>query len=744
MTSLKILVTCVFGLVLGEFHAFASEGEDGPARWVDPFIGCSYNGHCFAAAVYPLGLIQAGPDTGNARWDYCGGYRYADKRIFGFSQTHISGTGVGDLGDLLVMPFTGDFSLARTNYASFYRKDTQVAKPGYYAVTLDDNHVRVEVSVTHHAAIYRISYLGDGTPRLFADLQYGITSWKPKVLDRRVLECDVKQTGKRSFSGRIRSKVWVDREYSFAVEFDHDVADVVKLPPRKEMEKAPRGVVTFDLPPGGTLMMKVAMSTVSPEAAVRNMTKEIPEWDFNGVRAAATKAWTEVLGRAELVGGTSAEHTNWYTSLYHLFIHPSDIADVDGFYRGADGKVAKAADGHYYSTLSLWDTFRAAHPLYTILAPERVNAFVNTMLAQDRAVGFLPIWTLWGRDNQCMIGYHSIPVIVDAYLKGFRGFDAEQAYAAIRKTLTEDVPGRRFNFATAWKKYGYYPFDIVKVESVSRTLEHAYDDWCAARFAEALGKTEDVAYFDSRANNWTNVFDRSVGFARGRDSGGNWREPFSPFRLNVGDCGGKGPKDFTEGNSWQYTWHVMQDPRGLVAAMGGKENFLAKLNGLFSQPEKVDGMGVVPDATGLVGQYAHGNEPSHHTIYLFQYADRPDRTAELVREVCDRFYRPEPDGLCGNDDCGQMSAWYLFSAMGFYPLNPCGGEYVIGAPQLPKVSLYFADGKSFTMTAMNLSRENKYVKSLKLNGRPIVDWRIFHADIVKGGELVFEMTDRLK
>ena len=709
----------------------------GPVQYVNPYIGCSYNGHCYAAAAYPFGLVQAGPDTGNTWWNYCSGYRYADDRILGFSQTHLSGCGCGDLGDLLVMPYTGDCDLARTNYTSVYRKETQSAQPGYYAVTLDDNNARVETTVSHRAAIYRIKYMGDKTPRLFADLQYGILNWDPKGGERRVRECVVEQDGPRSFSGRLRTFIWVEREVCFAVEFDHDVTGVEQLPQRLPSEKAPRGILTFDLPAGGTLKMKVAFSTVSPEAARANLDAEIPGWDFDAVRAAAAKAWNRELGRAELVGGTRAQKENWYTSLYHLFIQPSDITDVDGSYRGADDKVAKAPAG-YYSTLSLWDTFRAAHPLYTIIAPERVDGFVGTMLEHARTTGFLPIWTLWAKDNQCMIGNHSIPVIVDAYLKGFRGFDAEQAYAAIRKTLTEDAPGRHFNFTDVWKKYGYYPFDIVKTESVSRTLEHAYDDWCAARLAEALGKKEDAAFFDRRANNWTNVFDRTVGFARGRDTKGNWRVPFSPFKLNVGGRG-TGPKDFTEGNSWQYTWHVMQDPRGLIAAMGGNKKFLENLNGLFSQPEKVEGMGFALDATGLVGQYAHGNEPSHHTIYLFQYAGRPDRTADLVREVCDKYYRNEPEGLCGNDDCGQMSAWFLFSAMGFYPLNPCGGDYVLGAPQVPEVKLALPGGKTLRIVAKNLSIRNKHVKSVTFNGKPVAGFILKHADLMAGGEIVFEM-----
>ena len=701
----------------------ASAAEDDPARWVDPYIGCSYNGHCFAAACTPFGLVQAGPDTGYMWWDYCSGYRYADTNILGFSQTHLSGTGCGDLGDVLLMPFTGATDLARTNYASAYRKETQTAEPGFYAVTLDDNRAKVQIAAADHSALYQIDYDGAGDPKLLVDLQHGILNWSERNPAKRVVSCDARQEGDRTIVGTVGTKMWVDRKFSFALVFDRRITSWTELPRRDPAEVGRRFVLGFDMPAGGRLKAKFAISSKDDVGARRNLAAEIPDWELGRVKASARAAWNALLSRMEAEGSPDQLKT-FYTSLYHLFIQPNNIADAD--------------EEPFYSTFSYWDTFRAAHPLCTIIVPEMIDSFVRSTLRQCDAQGYMPIWTLWGRDNYCMIGSHSIPVVVDAYLKGFRGFDAAKAYESIRKSLTADAPGRPFNHTGVWEKFGYYPFDIVRTESVSRTLEHAYDDWCAARFAEALGRKADAELFGRRSENWTNVFDRTVGFARGRDSKGGWREPFSPFKLNVGDRG-DGPKDFTEGNSWQYTWHVMQNPEGFVAALGGAGPFVEKLDKLFSQPEKVEGMGFALDATGLIGQYAHGNEPSHHTAYFFQFAGRGDRTAEVVREVCDKFYRPEPDGLCGNDDCGQMSAWYLFSAMGFYPFNPCGGEYVIGAPQVPKVTVSLPGGKRFTVVARNLSRENKYVKSVVLNGSPLKGFVIRHDDVMKGGELVFEM-----
>ena len=384
--------------------------------------------------------------------------------------------------------------------------------------------------------------------------------------------------------------------------------------------------------------------------------------------------------------------------------------------------------------------------------PEKAEEFVGSMLEQGKRTGYLPIWTLAGHDNQCMIGTHSIPMIVDWFLKNGdlseavpgspRAVALENAYAQIKETLTQRHEGRRKENWDLYDKYGYYPFDLIKGESASRTYECAYDDWCAAVMARALGKTEDAAFFLKRASNWKSLFDTELGFARGKDSQGNWREPFSPFALGHDS---KRANDFTEGNAWHYTWHVMQDPMGLIDLLGGKAKAAEKLASMFVAPEKTEDSGFVADATGLIGQYAHGNEPSHHTIYFFQYMGRPDLTAKYVREVFDKFYLNKPDGLCGNDDCGQMSAWYIFSAMGFYPFNPCGGEYVLGAPQVPEVKVEVRGGgerRTFRVLAKGLSKENKYVKSVTLNGRPLKGFTISHADIMSGGELVFEMTDK--
>ncbi|MBR2941144.1 MAG: glycoside hydrolase family 92 protein, partial [Kiritimatiellae bacterium] len=468
---------------------------------------------------------------------------------------------------------------------------------------------------------------------------------------------------------------------------------------------------------------------------------------FDAARQAARRAWTDVFSRA-LVTGTDDQKRNFYTALYHLCLQPNDISDA------AEGRP-------FYSTFSCWDTFRAAGPLYTVLMPERAAAFVDSLLAQGKITGYLPIWTLCGVENQCMIGTHSIPMIVDWFLKSEEALSRplrnaeksssaaggqepasplywESAYRQIKDTLTKAHPGRTKENWDLYDKYGYYPFDKIRGESVSRTYECAYDDWCAGVMAEKLGHKEDAAFFFKRASNWKNVFDPSVGFARGRDSQGNWRTPFSPFALGHDN---RRANDFTEGNAWHYTWHVMQDPEGLIAALGGRVKFAEKLASLFVQPEKTDDSGFVADATGLIGQYAHGNEPSHHAIYFFPYVGRGDLTAKYVREVFDRFYLPRPDGLCGNDDCGQMSAWYLFSAMGFYPFNPCGGDYVLGAPQVPEVVLEVGKRTPvrFVITARNLSKENKYVKSVTLNGKPLAGFILKHADILAGGTLVFEM-----
>ncbi len=702
-------------------------------QYVNPFIGCAENGHTFPGACSPFGLIQASPDTGNCTWQYCSGYMYLDEKIWGFSQTHLNGTGCPDLGDVQLQPFTG--AVERENYHSAYKKETQKARPGYYAVTLEDFGVDVELTASPRVAFHRYTYKSPAPARLLVDLQYGIVGGKD-ALKNHILASDVTTEDKYTITGHNQARAWVTRHYYYVVKFDRPYSAAKQLAARPG-EKAPRYVLDFDLKPGEALQVKVALSTVSVEGAKKNLAAEVPGWDFAAVHKRAKAEWNGLLARAE-VQGTLAQKENFYTSLYHLFIQPNNIADVDGQYRGADDKVLTAPDKTYYSTLSLWDTYRAAHPLYTILTPERVDGFINTMVAHQKAQGYVPIWTLWGKENHCMIANHSVPVIADAYLKGFRGFDAEAAFQGIKTSLTVNHQKSDWDVYT---KYGYLPFDIIKGESVSRVLEYVYDDYCAAQLAQALGKGEEAAFFAKRAENYKNIFCPETKFMRGRDSTGGWRAPFDPMKLNHGEGSGY---DYTEGNAWQYTWHVQHDPEGLVKLVGGGEAFAEKLSTLFKLESKVEGSGFVLDVSGLIGQYAHGNEPSHHVAYFFNYAGAPWKTQEIIREIFDTQYKNKPDGLCGNDDCGQMSAWYVFSAMGFYPFNPCGDGYVFGAPQIEKVTLNLAKGRTFTVEANGLSKENKYVQSVTLNGRPVPGIKIAHSEIMKGGRLVFEMGPRAK
>ena len=700
--------------------AFAADAA-GVCGYVDPFVGTAGTGHTFPSACVPFGLIQAGPDTGNGDWDHCSGYRYGDSSIFGFSQTHLNGTGCPDLGDVRILPFVAESVPESVSYD----KASESAKPGFYAVTLAGG-VKVEVSATERCAIYRISYPKGARSRLLVDPRWCITRRSP--VSSCIRFADVAPDGKTGVSGKVVVNNWVKRTYAFKMEFSRPFSSERDL------------VFDFGASQGEPLMVKVALSALGGVSdAERNLTVELPEWDFDRVASAADAKWSKLLSRVT-VEGSDDQKRNFYTSLYHLFIQPNDISD--------------AGQSPYYSTLSTWDTFRAAHPLYTILVPEIVPGLVRSMQRQGEFTGYLPIWTLWGRDNQCMIGTHSVPVLVDAYLKGFPG-DWENVYAQIKETLTKKHEGRYKEQWDILDKYGYYPFDLINGgQSVSRTMECAYDDWCAGKMAEKLGRADDAAFFFKRSGNWRNVFDASVGLARGKDSKGKWREPFDPYALGYGD-----KSDFTEGNAFQYTWHVMQDPDGLVEAMGGRDAFVKRLDGLFEQPEKVEGD--VLDVTGLIGQYVHGNEPSHHVIYFYTLVGERDKTARRVRDVFDKFYLPKPDGLCGNDDCGQMSAWYVFSALGFYPFNPCGGTYVLGAPQIPKATMrissrrdggspshgdanwesrHLAGGeKTLTIIANNFSAENKYVKSVTFNGKPL-DKTIEHADLMAGGELVFEMT----
>lgn len=732
---MKKLSVFLYTLALGSaFYSCSTAKQDTPqtdyTQYVDPFIGAADNGHTFPGACRPFGMIQTSPVTGAVGWRYCSEYMYADSIIWGFTQTHLNGTGCMDLGDILVMPFTGERHRTWDAYRSSFSKTSENATPGYYTVTLDQAKVKAELTATTHAALHRYTYEQADSASILIDLQHG-PAWNEKQYHSQVNSCEVNWENDSTLTGHVNNKVWVDQDYYFVMQFSRPVIDHFELP-MAETEKGKRLVASFNIQPGEEVLMKVALSTTGVEGAKANMTAEVPGWDFEGIRTAAKADWNSYLSRIE-VEGTDEEKTNFYTSFYHALIQPNEISDVDGRYRNAADSVVNATGGKFYSTFSLWDTYRAAHPFYTLMVPERIDGFINSLVDQAEVQGYLPIWGLWGKENFCMVANHGVSVVAEAYAKGFRGFDAERAFNAIKQTQTVSHP-LKSNWEN-YMKYGYFPTDLTEAESVSSTLESVYDDYAAADMAKRMGKTEDAAYFARRADFYKNLFDSSTQFMRPKKSDGTWKSPFNPSQIGHAESVGG---DYTEGNAWQYTWHVQHDVPGLIALFGGEEPFLNKLDSLFTLKLET----TQADVTGLIGQYAHGNEPSHHVTYLYALAGRPERTQELIREIFDTQYSPKPNGLCGNDDCGQMSAWYMFSAMGFYPVNPVSGEYVFGAPQLPEFVLHLADGKTFTIKAEGLSEANKYVKSITLNGEPYTKNFISHADIVKGGTLVYQMTDK--
>lgn len=696
-------------------------------QYVNTFIGAADNGHTFPGACRPFGMIQTSPVTGAVGWRYCSEYVYEDSVIWGFTQTHLNGTGCMDLGDILVMPVTGNRHRAWNGYRSSFQKNSESATPGYYTVTLDEPGVKAELTATLHTALHRYTYNKADSASVLIDLQHG-PAWNEKQYHSQVKACDVKWENDSTLSGHVRNSVWVDQDYFFTLQFNRPVISTVDLP-MGETEKGRRIVATFDLQPGEEVLMKIAMSTTGVEGANANMAAEQPGWDFEGTRKQAKDEWNSYLSRIEMEG-TPDEMTNFYTCFYHALIQPNEISDVDGKYRNAADSIVTATGGKFYSTFSLWDTYRAAHPFYTMIVPERVDGFVNSLIDQTEVQGFLPIWGLWGKENYCMIANHGVSVVAEAYAKGFKGFDAERAFQAIKQTQT--VSHKLKSNWEDYMKYGYFPTDLTAAESVSSTLESVYDDYAAADMARRMGKTEDAAYFSKRADFYKNLFDPTTKFMRPRKSDGTWKSPFDPTQAAHAESNGG---DYTEGNAWQYTWHVQHDVPGLIALLGGEEAFTNKLDSLFTVELRTQ----LADVTGLIGNYAHGNEPSHHVTYLYTLAGKPERTQELIRQIFDTQYRPAPDGLCGNDDCGQMSAWYMFSAMGFYPVNPVSGEYVFGAPQMPKFVLHLQDGKTFTVLAEGLSKEHKYVESITLNGEPYTKNYITHEDIMKGGTLVYKM-----
>lgn len=729
----KTILLCSLALA-GVFASCGNKAQTDAApmdytQYVNPFIGAADNGHTFPGATTPFGMIQTSPVTGAVGWRYCSEYVNNDSIIWGFTQTHLNGTGCMDLGDVLVMPATGERTRAWDGYRSRFSKDQESATPGYYSVELEEPNVKAELTASPRVALHRYTYHTADSASVLIDLQHGPT-WNEAQYHSQVSLCEVKWEDEQTLSGHVRNSVWVNQDYFFVLKFNRPTTGQINLP-MAETEKGQRIVACFDMEPGDELLTKIALSTTSVEGAKKNMDTELPGWDFEATRQAAKDSWNNYLKRID-VTGTDAQKANYYTSFYHALIQPNQISDVDGMYRNAKDEIVKTGGDAFYSTFSLWDTYRAAHPFYTLMVPEKVDGFVTSLVEQGEAQGFLPIWGLWGKETYTMIANHGVSVIAEAYRKGFRGFDTERAFNMVKRTQTVSHP-HKSNWEN-YMKYGYFPTDLTEVESVSSTLESVYDDYAAADMAKRMGKEEDAAYFSKRADFYKNLFDTQTQFMRPRNANGTWKTPFDPSEVAHAESKGG---DYTEGNAWQYTWHVQHDVAGLIALFGGEEAFLNKLDSVFTVELKT----TQADVTGLIGQYAHGNEPSHHVTYLYAMAGRPERTQELIRQIFDTQYRPEPDGLCGNDDCGQMSAWYMFSAMGFYPVDPVSGNYVFGAPQLPKIVLNLADGKTFTVIAEGISDENKYVESITLNGEPYTKNYITHEDIVKGGTLVFKMKN---
>ena len=706
-------------------------GDTDNARRVNVFIGTDANGHTYPGAVAPFGMVQPSPETGRVGWDYCSGYRYGDGKIISFGQTHLSGTGCPDSGDAAFMPFVGD--PRRSDFSSGFKKESEKASPGFYSVVLDDAKCAVSLSASGRAAIYEIEFF-EGGGGIFFDFQSGMF-WRADP-SGRVLESEVEMPDAFTVVGRQKVKSFTAREIWFAVKFDKPVKERIVLPSKPNC-KGQRWSLLFGLKKGDVLRVKTAVSTASADGALANL-ETLPHWDVSKSAAQTRAEWNAVLSRID-IDASETQKAVFYTALYHAFVSPNNIADVGGKYRGADGKVAISsnASGKYYTNLSLWDTYRAVIPLTAILVPEKLSEFANSMLDHFDAVGVLPTNAYWGKETWCMIGNHAVSALAGCIQRGIGGFDRERA---LRAMISSSEKNHNKSDFSALEKYGYYPFDLCNPESVSKTLENCFGDYCLSEAAKVMGRSDAAEKFARRAGYYKNIFDPSTGFMRGRDSKGKWREPFNPFEYSHAETFGG---DYTEGNAWQYNFHVQHDAEGLIKLFGGREKFVNALDKMFGAVDsrKEGEYRKTRDVTGMIGQYAHGNEPSHHVAYLYALAGRPDRTAEIVRKICSELYSNAPDGLCGNDDCGQMSAWYVFSALGFYPVNPNGLEYVLGAPQIAGATIKLAGGKTFKMRAHNLSEKNLYVKSVKVNGKEYKGAAIAHSMFVEGGALEFFMGE---
>ena len=700
-----------------------------PVSYVDPYIGSGGHGHVFLGASVPYGAVQVGPTNIVKGWDWCSGYHYSDSVLTGFSQMHLSGTGIGDLGDVLIMPYTGAIRTTTgtqqdpvSGYGSHYTHRHESVRPGYYSVQLEDYGIRAELTASERVGFHKYTFSQKGPSHIIIDLQEGV-GWDLAV------DTYIRLKDEYTIEGYRFSKGWAkDQRLWFAIRSsvpirDWNVYDSTEQKTGKALKgRFVKGVISFDKSPG-VVLLKVGISPVSSEKALANIQAEVPGWDFAGTAAQATQKWNKELSRVTITTHDPVARRIFYTSFYHSMINPALFNDHDSAYRGTDKKVYTHPGFENYSVFSLWDIYRSCAPLSTLVHPDRVNDFVNSMLAIYQQQGKLPIWPLMGNETDCMVGYSAVPVIADAYLKGYHGFDARLAYEAMKVSSMRDDLGLKYV-----KERGYIPSD-KEVESVSKALEYAVDDASIAAVALKLGETKDYTYYHQRAGYYKNYFDSSIKFLRPRMSDGSWITPYNPFLAN---------RDFTEGNGWQYTWLVPQDVEGLISLMGGDEAFTRKLDSLFTVSGSM-GENVAPDISGLIGMYAHGDEPSHHVTYMYAFAGRPWKTAEKVRQVMRDFYSDQPDGLSGNEDCGAMSSWYVMSSLGFYPENPSNGVYVLGSPLFDKAVIHLPGNKDFTVDVVGNSPTNIYIQAIELNGHKSNKSYILHSDIVKGGRLKIYM-----
>lgn len=730
------ILTCILTL------AVVGCSETDLTGYVDPKIGSGGHGHVFVGANVPFGMVQLGPTSIPQEWDWCSGYHDSDSTVIGFSHTHLSGTGIGDLFDITVMPVTGQVTLSRGKEASpesglwsYADRTQEVARPGYYSVPLTRYGIKAEMTATNRVGVHRYTFPASSEAGIIIDLMNGGCWDRPMdtYIERVNAEKGTPDPEGTALRGYRFSRGWADdQNIYFYAEFSKpfnslsvETRDIQIW--KDEFKTMPTYArADFDTKDRETIMMKVALSPVSMENAFANMQTEMQGWDFDATMEAADKAWNEELSRIRIETSDEKSKRIFYTALYHTMIAPSTFCDTDGSYRGADG-LDHEAPGHLtYTTFSLWDTYRAAMPLYSIFQSERYVDFINTMLSIYKEQGKLPVWHLHGCETNCMVGNPGIPPIADAIVKGIEGFDYGLAFEAMKVSALREDRGQDHRM-----KYSYIPCDLFN-ESVAYDLEYALADGALANAAKTLGKEEEYEYFSTRSRSYENLFDKNIGFIRGKDSNGNFRKEYSPF------ASAHRADDYCEGNGWQYTWLVPHDVKGLMDCFGGRQQFLERLDSLFTVPSVVEGEESSPDISGLVGQYAHGNEPSHHILYLYTMVGQPWKTADKVRYVLGSLYGDTPDGLSGNEDVGQMSAWYILSSLGFYEVEPASGRYWFGSPLFEKSEIAVSDG-TFTILTENLSETDIYIQKMTLNGKPYTKGYLEHKDIAAGGELVIYM-----